>query len=528
MSASHVGFVMLGSLGIGGAIALVTALLLTQVSAPRIRYRVASAALLLVALAVAGIALRLEAAPAPWMAWLTLLWVAGAAVALIRLANSLRGVARLRGTARPAGPGWQARLDRCAGRLGLSQPVTLLVSDRRDVPCTVGVRAPVLIFPAALLSRLSATQWDALALHELAHVRRRDYLWHLLQSLTEAIFFYQPGVRWLIDVLAREREACCDLEAASACGPLALADALVAAERHRSGGESASEIAPRALGSRVALLLDEPLDEPGVAVPVTGSGRALMAAALAGVAAVVVLWPAGSATIPASSLALAAATGLGLAIGLRHAFEPDHLVAVATLVSGERGVGAALRLGASWGFGHTVALVAIGSMLIAARQAMPHAAGAVLELAVATMIFGMGVRALLHAWRINRDGHVTLHAHGDLRHAHAMAGAHIHIGGVALATRPLIVGLVHGLAGSGALTAMAVAALPSWPEQMAFMVLFGVGSTAGMAAVTALAGWPVARLARTRAALAGLSAATGVAALTFSVAWVIPLLARLA
>lgn len=526
MSATHVGFVMLGSLGIGGAIAIVTALLLAQVSAPRIRYRVACAALLLVVLAAAGIALRGEAA-APWMAWLAPLWAGGATVALIRLGNSLRGVARLRSTARPAGRGWQERLDRCAGRLGLSRPVALLLSDRRDVPCTVGVRTPALIFPAAMLSRLSATQWDALALHELAHVRRRDYLWHLLQSLAAAIFFYQPGVRWLTDVLAREREACCDLEAASACGPLALADALAAAERHRSGGASASEIAPRALGLRVALLLDEPLNEPGAAIRVTGSGRALMTAALAGVAAVVVLWPAGSATIPASSMALAAATGLGLAIGLRHAFEPDHLVAVATLVSGERGVGAALRLGASWGFGHTVALVAMGSMLIAARQAMPHAAGAVLELAVATMIFGMGVRALLHAWRINRDGDVTLHAHGDLRHAHAMAGAHVHIGGVALATRPLIVGLVHGLAGSGALTAIAVAALPSWPEQMAFMVLFGVGSTAGMAAVTALAGWPVARLARTRSALAGLSAATGVAALTFSVAWVIPVLARL-
>lgn len=524
MTLAQAGFVGLVSLGIGGAVTIGAALILAHLSSPHLRYRVASSALLLIAIGTAAVAVWAEAGPAPWMAWLALLWAGGATGALIRFANSLRGVARLREASRPAGPEWQVRLDRCARRLGLTRPVALLLTDCRDVPCTVGVWSPALIFPAALLSRLSPAQWDALALHELAHVRRRDYPWHLLQSLLAAILCYQPGVRWLTRAIAREREACCDLEAASACGPLVLADALAAAERHRASASRASEAAPRALRSRVEVLLGE----PAFAVPATGTDRILMASALAGAASIVILWPgAGPLTIPATPLALAATTGLGLTIGLRHAVEPDHLVAVATLVSSERGVGAALRLGASWGIGHTLALMAIGSLLIAARQAMPPAVGTILELAVATMIFGMGVRALVHAWRLNRDGDVAVHAHGAIRHAHATSGAHVHIGGLALATRPLVVGLVHGLAGSGALTALAMAAQPSWPEQMAFVLLFGLGSTVGMAAVTGLAGWPIARLVRTPGALAGLSAATGVAAVIFSAAWVVPVLARL-
>lgn len=218
-----------------------------------------------------------------------------------------------------------------------------------------------------------------------------------------------------------------------------------------------------------------------------------------------------------------AATALGLAIGLRHAFEPDHLMAVATLVPDSPGSRAALRLGASWGIGHTLALLTIGATLIAARQSMPDGLAGAFELVVATMIFAMGVRAIVSAWRMSGDGLDGPHAHGDVHHSHAVPLAHLHVGPWTVATRPLLVGLAHGLAGSGALTAMAMASLPSWPEQMAFMLLFGLGSTVGMAAVSGLAGWPLARLALSRRVLAGVSAATGVAAMLFSVVWGAPL-----
>lgn len=518
MLATRIGAVLVASLWIGGAISVLAALALAMRPGPHARHRVATTALTAFTLGVAGMALWGETVAAAWMAWLAPLWLIGTAVALIRLGNSLRRVARLRASARPAGRSWQQRMDECAGRLGITRPVAMLVSDERDAPCTVGVRSPAIIFPAALLSRLSAPHWDALATHELAHVRRHDYLWHLLHSLTAAVFFYHPAVRWLADVIARAREASCDRDAAAACGSLAVADSLAAAERLREGRRrsgTARQLVPR---------IETLVDEPRVRFSGAGSVRTLLAATLAGLAAAVVAWPVEAGSSPTSWLPLAAATGLGLAIGLRHALEPDHLMAVATLVARERGLGAAVRLGASWGVGHTLALLALGSVLIAARLAVPAGLDTLFELAVVTMIFVMGLRALVDAWRLNRDGRVALHRHGDVRHVHATAGAHLHIGGVALATRPLLVGLVHGLAGSGALTAMAIAGLPSWPEQLAFMLLFGLGSALGMAAVTGAAGWPLARLARTRGALPGLSAATGLAAIVFSVAWSAPLL----
>lgn len=222
-----------------------------------------------------------------------------------------------------------------------------------------------------------------------------------------------------------------------------------------------------------------------------------------------------------------AAAGLGLLVGLRHAFEPDHLMAVATLVSRERSVGAAARLGASWGVGHSVSLLTAGSLLAVLRVAMPIGLTSLLEAGVAVMVTGMGIRALRESWRMASGGPSQWHAHGGSRHIHATNGEHVHIGTWTLARRPLLVGIVHGLAGSGALTALALASLPTLPAQVGFIFVFGVGSAAGMAAVAGAAGWPVARLARTRLAMASLSAATGTAAVAFGVAWGMPLLRNL-
>ncbi len=87
---------------------------------------------------------------------------------------------------------------------------------------------------------------------------------------------------------------------------------------------------------------------------------------------------------------------------------------------------------------------------------------------------------------------------------------------------------MHGLAGSGALTALAVATLPTVPAQLGFMVVFGLGSTIGMAAVAGIAGWPLARMVQTRLAMAALSGGAGLAAITVGMLWGFPLLVRLA
>jgi hypothetical protein len=197
--------------------------------------------------------------------------------------------------------------------------------------------------------------------------------------------------------------------------------------------------------------------------------------------------------MPAFDLILS--SGLGSLVGMRHALEPDHLAAVSTLVARESsGVRAAL-LGAYWGLGHTLSLVVVGALLVLLRLEMPASLTDVFELLVGSMLVGLGLRSILQAARQGSDGPVALHRHGWIVHSHPGVPAHVHIGNWTLARRPLVIGAVHGLAGSGALTALVVATLPTTASRLAYLALFGLGSTLGMAALTGLIGWPLARLA---------------------------------
>lgn len=211
-------------------------------------------------------------------------------------------------------------------------------------------------------------------------------------------------------------------------------------------------------------------------------------------------------------------------LGLRHAFEPDHVVAVATLVSRSRGAPAALRSGASWGLGHTTALFVLGTALAFAKRALPPKVGLWLEFAVAVMILGIGISTLLSALRRRGTPPVQTHEHRGTSHVHPLSTADVHSGTARFARGSFAVGLVHGLAGSGALTALAVSTLPTLFEQGLFVLLFGVGSTIGMAVAAGLAGAAIARLAKSYLALALVSGVTGASAVLFGMAWGYPLL----
>jgi len=193
-------------------------------------------------------------------------------------------------------------------------------------------------------------------------------------------------------------------------------------------------------------------------------------------------------------LELATTSGLGSLLGMRHALEPDHLAAVTTLVSRERSGMKAALLGMCWGLGHTLMLVIVGAALIVLRAEMPAAVSQVFELIVACMLVGLGMRAILQAAREGADGPTRLHRHGRVVHSHAGVPSHLHVGTWTLARRPLLIGMVHGLAGSGALTALVLATLPTTTARVTYMALFGLGSTVGMAALSGLLGWPLARL----------------------------------
>jgi high-affinity nickel-transport protein len=226
-------------------------------------------------------------------------------------------------------------------------------------------------------------------------------------------------------------------------------------------------------------------------------------------------------------LDLVTSSGLGSLLGMRHALEPDHLAAVTTLVTGERNHVKAAWLGACWGLGHTLTLVAAGALLVLLRAEMPTFAADGFELCVALMLVGLGLRAIYLAARQGPTGPAYLHHHGRLVHVHPGVPAHIHIGTWTLARRPLLIGAVHGLAGSGALTALVLATLPSTTAQLTYMVLFGLGSTVGMAALSGLLGWPLRRAARYRTLARGVSFVVGCVSTVLGLFWGYPLVARL-
>jgi hypothetical protein len=222
-----------------------------------------------------------------------------------------------------------------------------------------------------------------------------------------------------------------------------------------------------------------------------------------------------------------ASSGFGSLLGMRHALEPDHLAAVSTLVSRERNGYKAALLGACWGIGHTLSLVVVGAVLVLLRAEMPARMTDLFEVAVAVMLIALGLRAIGQAARLGQIGPARLHRHRGLVHQHPGMPAHVHIGTWTFAQRPLIIGAVHGLAGSGTLTALVLATLPSTAARLTYMALFGVGSTVGMAALSGLLGWPLARLGAHHNVTRGVSLLVGCLSTGLGIVWGYPLVSRL-
>ena len=210
---------------------------------------------------------------------------------------------------------------------------------------------------------------------------------------------------------------------------------------------------------------------------------------------------------------------LGSLLGMQHAFEPDHLAAVATLMTGERSSAKAAWLGACWGLGHTLTLLAAGTALVVLRADMPAAVTMAFELGVVLMLIGFGVRAIYQAASstLPRRTHT---------HARPASSRLVDVDRWTLA-RPLLVGAVHGLAGSGALTALVVATLPSTTTRLGYLALFGIGSTLGMVALSGLLGWQIARMGSERSVVRVFSLAVGCVSTVLGLFWGYPFFSRL-
>ncbi len=227
---------------------------------------------------------------------------------------------------------------------------------------------------------------------------------------------------------------------------------------------------------------------------------------------------------------------LGFFLGMRHATDPDHVIAVTTIVARQRRVGAAALIGVLWGIGHTLTMVAVGGAIIVFGVVIPPRLGLTMELSVALMLILLGLLNVAGIMRwitaIATPVHVHPHRHGDYAHSHGHTpAAHGHaeddtaiarldrrLGGLGLyqMLRPLVVGVVHGLAGSAAVALLVLATIPDPWWGIAYLVVFGAGTIAGMMLITAATALPFTyTVSRLAAVNRHLVLASGVASIGF-------------
>jgi ankyrin repeat protein/beta-lactamase regulating signal transducer with metallopeptidase domain len=167
--------------------------------------------------------------------WCVAFWAAGVLILSARLAWDFCKLRHICSLGRSVAGEWPTQLDRLASQLGVRKTLTLLESAHLDVPTVIGALRPVLLVPGAFLTNLPPDQIKAIFAHELAHIRRHDYLINLFQVALETLLFYHPAVWWISRAIRRERENCCDDLALSVVGDSGTyAKALAALEESRS------------------------------------------------------------------------------------------------------------------------------------------------------------------------------------------------------------------------------------------------------------------------------------------------------
>ncbi len=189
-----------------------------------------------------------------------------------------------------------------------------------------------------------------------------------------------------------------------------------------------------------------------------------------------------------SEITVLTALLFGFLLGVRHALDADHIVAITTIVSRTGSLLRSALVGLSWGLGHTFTLFTAGFLVLVFKLAIPDKLALSMEFVVGLFLVLLGVPLV---WRlVVSRRHVHWHVHGDKRHLHSHSHGdtpehdHRHI------RRPLLMGMVHGLAGSGALTLLVLGTMSSVAQGLVFLVVFGVGSILGMVLFSGLIGLP--------------------------------------
>jgi bla regulator protein BlaR1 len=155
--------------------------------------------------------------------FVSIIWFIGVLLLALRLAGGMRVIHGMRRQGvSPLSAAWEERMQLLAHKAGLHRSITYLQSQTVSIPTVIGIFKPVVIIPAMIISGLPAEQLETIIVHELAHIRRHDFLINILQSIMEALFFYHPVVWIISENVRQEREKCCDDYAVKVCGKVSL------------------------------------------------------------------------------------------------------------------------------------------------------------------------------------------------------------------------------------------------------------------------------------------------------------------
>lgn len=242
---------------------------------------------------------------------------------------------------------------------------------------------------------------------------------------------------------------------------------------------------------------------------------------------------------------LLAVLALGFFLGMRHATDPDHVIAVTTIVARHRTARGAALIGAVWGVGHTLTILVVGGGIILFSWVIPGRLGLSMELAVGVMLIVLGIANLRDVLRLVRRSAATApeaasgqlhshpHSHGDYVHSHAhghepeshphqpeqtpVGWLDRHFGGLGLyqLVRPLVVGVVHGLAGSAAVALLVLATISNPKWAVLYLLIFGIGTIVGMMLITVAIALPFALSPRQSRFAGRLRLASGLVSVAF-------------
>ena len=181
----------------------------------------------------------------------------------------------------------------------------------------------------------------------------------------------------------------------------------------------------------------------------------------------------------------------GFVLGLQHATEADHLAAVSTIVSEKKNLLTASFVGGLWGIGHTISLFVVGTLVIFLKLELSETTQARLEACVGLMLVLLGLNVLRKLIRGEKI-HMHVHEHDGHRHTHVHTheGEPVEASHHRLSPRSVVVGMIHGLAGSGAFMLFVLPSIPSTALALAYIIIFGIGSIGGMMAMSFLIGLP--------------------------------------